>query len=140
MIDQFVGFCLHRRVAVFILAALLAGYGIYAWETLSVEAYPELGDVAAQVTTQMPGLAAEGFFDSRHMNYPYGIHFAVVSVIGPGATGTSMSAWISFRGASVRSAVIRIGCAVVWAPATDTPAQPAKATITAAIRNGKLIG
>ncbi len=59
MIDQFVGFCLHRRVAVFILAALLAGYGVYAWETLSVEAYPELGDVAAQVTTQIPGLAAE---------------------------------------------------------------------------------
>src|SRR6202041_2302503 len=59
MIDQFVSFCLHRRVAVFILAALLAVYGIYAWKTLSVEAYPELGDVAAQVTTQIPGLAAE---------------------------------------------------------------------------------
>ena len=59
MIDQFVGFCLHRRVAVIILALLLAGYGVYAWETLSVEAYPELGDVAAQITTQMPGLAAE---------------------------------------------------------------------------------
>src|SRR5271165_1267233 len=59
MIDQFVGFCLERRVAVIILAALLAGYGVYAWDTLSVEAYPELGDVAAQVTTQIPGLAAE---------------------------------------------------------------------------------
>src|ERR1700689_969179 len=59
MIDQLVGFCLHRRVAVIVLAALLLGFGVYAWETLSVEAYPELGDVAAQVTTQMPGLAAE---------------------------------------------------------------------------------
>src|ERR1700683_2862889 len=59
MIYQFVAFCLHRRIAVFILAALLAAYGVYAWETLSVEAYPELGDVAAQVTTQHPGLAAE---------------------------------------------------------------------------------
>ena len=59
MIDQFVGFCLHRRAAVIILAVLLAAYGVYAWETLSVEAYPELGDVAAQVTTQIPGLAAE---------------------------------------------------------------------------------
>src|SRR5271170_6199541 len=59
MIDQFVGFCLERRVGVIILAVLFAGYGVYAWETLSVEAYPELGDVAAQVTTQMPGLAAE---------------------------------------------------------------------------------
>src|SRR5215470_788571 len=59
MIDQLVGFCLHRRVAMIVLAALLMGFGVYAWETLSVEAYPELGDVAAQVTTQMPGLAAE---------------------------------------------------------------------------------
>jgi cobalt-zinc-cadmium resistance protein CzcA len=59
MIDQFVGFCLHRRTAIIILAALLSAFGMYAWATLSVEAYPELGDVSAQVTTQMPGLAAE---------------------------------------------------------------------------------
>jgi heavy metal efflux system protein len=59
MIDQFVGFCLHRRIAIIVIAVLLSGFGVYAWETLSVEAYPELGDVAAQVTTQMPGLAAE---------------------------------------------------------------------------------
>jgi cobalt-zinc-cadmium resistance protein CzcA len=59
MIDAFVGFCLHRRIAIIILAVLLSGFGIYAWKTLSVEAYPDLGDVAAQVTTQMPGLAAE---------------------------------------------------------------------------------
>src|SRR5580698_5430005 len=59
MIDQFVGFCLEHRIPVIVLAALLACFGVYAWETLSAEAYPELGDVAAQVTTQMPGLAAE---------------------------------------------------------------------------------
>ena len=59
MIDQFVGFCLRRRIAVIVIAVLLSIYGVYAWETLSVEAYPELGDVAAQVTTQVPGLAAE---------------------------------------------------------------------------------
>ena len=59
MIDSFVGFCLHRRIAIIVLAVLLSGFGIFAWETLSVEAYPDLGDVAAQVTTQMPGLAAE---------------------------------------------------------------------------------
>jgi heavy metal efflux system protein len=59
MIDSFVAFCLHHRLSVIVVALLLAGFGVYAWETLSVEAYPELGDVAAQVTTQMPGLAAE---------------------------------------------------------------------------------
>src|SRR6267142_1590260 len=59
MIDQFVGFCLHRRIAIIVLAMLLSGFEVYAWKTLSVEAYPDLGDVAAQVTTQIPGLAAE---------------------------------------------------------------------------------
>ncbi len=59
MIDSFVGFCLHHRISVIVLAVLFALFGVYAWETLSVEAYPELGDVAAQVTTHMPGLAAE---------------------------------------------------------------------------------
>jgi cobalt-zinc-cadmium resistance protein CzcA len=59
MIDAFVDFCLRRRIAVIVIAVLLALFGVYAWETLSVEAYPELGDVSAQVTTQMPGLAAE---------------------------------------------------------------------------------
>src|SRR5579859_7619483 len=59
MIDRFVGFCLDHRIGVIVLAILFAAFGIYTWETLSVEAYPELGDVAAQVTTQMPGLAAE---------------------------------------------------------------------------------
>src|SRR6202158_5544649 len=59
MIDQFVDFCLRRRMAVIAIAVLVSLFGIYAWETLSVEAYPELGDVAAQVTTQLPGLAAE---------------------------------------------------------------------------------
>src|SRR5579859_142427 len=59
MIDQFVGFCLRHRLSVIVVTLLLVGFGVYAWETLSVEAYPELGDVSAQVTTQMPGLAAE---------------------------------------------------------------------------------
>jgi cobalt-zinc-cadmium resistance protein CzcA len=38
---------------------LLSLFGAYAWETLSVEAYPDISDVTAQVTTQLPGLAAE---------------------------------------------------------------------------------
>jgi aerobic carbon-monoxide dehydrogenase large subunit len=29
---------------------------------------------------ELPGLAAEGWFESSHMNYPYGIHFAVVRI------------------------------------------------------------
>jgi heavy metal efflux system protein len=59
MIDEFVGLCLRHRISVIVISVLFALFGVYAWVTLSVEAYPELGDVAAQVTTQMPGLAAE---------------------------------------------------------------------------------
>jgi CO/xanthine dehydrogenase Mo-binding subunit len=33
----------------------------------------------------LPGLAADGWFDSAHMNYPYGIHFAVVRIDRTGA-------------------------------------------------------
>src|ERR1700761_7334402 len=59
MIDSFVTFCLKHRITVIVVALMLVGFGVYAWETLSVEAYPELGDVSAQIATQMPGLAAE---------------------------------------------------------------------------------
>jgi heavy metal efflux system protein len=59
MIDQFVAICLRHRIAVIVLTLLISAFGGYAWKTLSVEAYPDLGDVAAQVTTQVPGLAAE---------------------------------------------------------------------------------
>jgi heavy metal efflux system protein len=34
-------------------------YGVYAWLQLAIDAYPLLGPVAVQVTTQVPGLAAE---------------------------------------------------------------------------------
>src|SRR6516162_9977030 len=46
-----------------------------------------LGEIAAALKPgskflgeAAPGLAAEGWFESAHMNYPYGIHFAVVQI------------------------------------------------------------
>ena len=59
MIDALVRYCLQKRLAVFVLAFLLSCYGFYSWNTLTVEAYPDISDVTAQVTTQFPGLAAE---------------------------------------------------------------------------------
>ncbi len=42
------------------LIAIFAGiFGIYAWTQLAIDAYPLLSPVSAQVTTQVPGLAAE---------------------------------------------------------------------------------
>jgi CO/xanthine dehydrogenase Mo-binding subunit len=46
-----------------------------------------LADVARALTPgsklvgdESPGLSAEGWFESRHMNYPYGVHIAVVRI------------------------------------------------------------
>lgn len=59
MINRIVGICLHKRLVVIMVAVLLAVFGYYSWTKMSVEAYPDIGDVTAQVATQAPGLAAE---------------------------------------------------------------------------------
>src|SRR6201993_1375223 len=59
MIDQFVALCFRKRLVVRLLAIFAAVFGVYAWTQLAIDAYPILSPVSAQVTTQVPGLAAE---------------------------------------------------------------------------------
>ena len=59
MINRLVALFFRRRYLVWVIAILLMIYGIYSWKAMKVEAYPELDDVTVQVTTQVPGLAAE---------------------------------------------------------------------------------
>ena len=59
MINKIVGICLRKRFVVIMVAILLAVFGYYSWTQMAVEAYPDIGDVTAQVVTQAPGLAAE---------------------------------------------------------------------------------
>ncbi len=59
MICRFVTFCLHRRWMMFTLVVSVSIFGFYALNQLAVEAYPDVGDVTAQVITQYPGHAAE---------------------------------------------------------------------------------
>jgi heavy metal efflux system protein len=59
MIDRLVAFCFRKRLVAIAIAAFACVFGIYAWLQLRVDAYPLLSPVAAQVTTQVPGLAAE---------------------------------------------------------------------------------
>ncbi|AQS87788.1 cation efflux system protein CzcA [Neoasaia chiangmaiensis NBRC 101099] len=59
MIGRLIEACFARRYIVFVAAVLLALAGAYAWRVLPVEAYPDLGAVNVQVTTQVSGLAAE---------------------------------------------------------------------------------
>jgi heavy metal efflux system protein len=59
MIERIIKVCFEKRAIVFVAAILISLFGYYAWTQLPVEAYPELTDVTAQVTTAAPGLAAE---------------------------------------------------------------------------------
>jgi len=59
LIEAVISRCFDRRYLVFTVALIVAIYGYYSWKQIAVEAYPELTDVTAQVTTQVPGLAAE---------------------------------------------------------------------------------
>ncbi len=59
MINRIISICLHKRLVVLMVAILLAVFGYYSWTKMAVEAYPDIGDVTAQVTTQAPGLASE---------------------------------------------------------------------------------
>ncbi len=59
MINRIVSICLRKRNVAIMVSILLAIFGYYSWTKMSVEAYPEIGDVTVQVATQAPGLAAE---------------------------------------------------------------------------------
>jgi cobalt-zinc-cadmium resistance protein CzcA len=59
MIDQFVSLCFKKRLVVRLVAIFAAIFGLYAWSQLAIDAYPLLSPVSAQVTAQVPGLAAE---------------------------------------------------------------------------------
>jgi cobalt-zinc-cadmium resistance protein CzcA len=59
MINRIVSLCLRKRLVVTVVTILLAVFGYYSWTRMAVEAYPEIGDVTAQVTTSAPGLASE---------------------------------------------------------------------------------
>jgi len=59
MIERIIRLCFEKRAIVFVAAVLICLFGYWSWTQLPVEAYPELTDVTAQVTTSAPGLAAE---------------------------------------------------------------------------------
>lgn len=59
MINKLIAFCFHRRHLIWVIAVALGIWGFISCKQMTVEAYPELSDVTVQVTTQVPGLAAE---------------------------------------------------------------------------------
>jgi cobalt-zinc-cadmium resistance protein CzcA len=59
MINQLIALCFRRRHLAWVIAILLTIYGYVSWTHMAVEAYPDISDVQVQVSTQVPGLAAE---------------------------------------------------------------------------------
>ncbi|WP_028225748.1 efflux RND transporter permease subunit [Paraburkholderia ferrariae] len=59
LVDTIITRCFEKRTLAIVVAIIVAIFGYYSWTQMSIEAYPELTDVTAQVTSQAPGLAAE---------------------------------------------------------------------------------
>lgn len=59
MKTNFLETTIAKRWLVLALFILVSIFGYYSWTQLSIEAYPDIGDVTSQVVTQVPGLAAE---------------------------------------------------------------------------------
>jgi heavy metal efflux system protein len=57
--EKWIEILIRRRVLVAACFTLMAGFGIYSWTRLPVDAYPDIADVTVQVVTQVAGLAAE---------------------------------------------------------------------------------
>jgi len=59
MINQFIALCFRRRLLVWAITIAIVIFGYVSWTQMTVEAYPDISDVTVQVSTQVPGLAAE---------------------------------------------------------------------------------
>src|SRR6478752_4680228 len=59
MIAQLLRYALRQRFITVVLGIILIGSGIYSFEELKIEAYPDISDTQVTIITQLPGLAAE---------------------------------------------------------------------------------
>src|SRR5882672_12946933 len=59
MIEGLIGFALRQRFITLALVLLLTVMGVVSFRNLPIEAYPDVGDVRAEVITLWPGHAAE---------------------------------------------------------------------------------
>lgn len=59
MIAKLLRFALHQRFVTMVLGLTLIGLGIWAFQQLKIEAYPDISDTQVVVVTLYPGRAAE---------------------------------------------------------------------------------
>lgn len=59
IIKNIVNWSIDHKALTISIFGLICVLGILAWESLSIDAYPDISDTTVQVVTQVPGLAAE---------------------------------------------------------------------------------
>jgi cobalt-zinc-cadmium resistance protein CzcA len=59
MVHRLIAFCLEQRVFVLSASVILVIFGVYSFERLPVQAFPDVQNVFVQVVTQFPGQAPE---------------------------------------------------------------------------------
>ena len=59
MLRQLIELCVRRRLPALVVTAGIAAYGVNAYLSLPVEAYPDVTNVQVIVIAQLPGLAPE---------------------------------------------------------------------------------
>ncbi len=57
MFDALIKSVVKQRVLVLLLTAALAGWGLYSWRAVPLDAYPELTNKQVQILTEAPGLS-----------------------------------------------------------------------------------
>lgn len=57
MFDRLVTSVVKNRVLVLLMMAVLVGWGIYSWQQVPVDAYPELTNNQVQILTRVPGMS-----------------------------------------------------------------------------------
>ena len=57
MFDRLVTSVVKNRVLVLLLMAVLVGWGVYSWQQVPVDAYPELTNNQVQILTRVPGMS-----------------------------------------------------------------------------------
>jgi heavy metal efflux system protein len=81
MIHALLSLALRQRVLVLTLAAVLAVGGLYAFRTISIDAFPDVTTVLVQVVTKVPGLSPAEV--ERFVTYPLELQMTGA----PGLTG-----------------------------------------------------
>ncbi len=59
MLERLLQYSLGNRLAAFVLAVVLLGWGLYAYRNLTIEAFPDPTDTQVQVITLFPGQPTE---------------------------------------------------------------------------------